>query len=96
MNSNNLTMHYWVVFIPANIQFSSSDGAFTIADYGTADGGTSMVLIRECIGNTRISMALIRECIGNTRISMALIRESIGNTRISMALIRECIGNTRI
>ncbi len=28
------------------------DSVFTIADYGTADGGTSMLLMRECIGNS--------------------------------------------
>ncbi len=38
---------------PESIPFPG-DGVFTIADYGAADGGTSMLLMRDCIGNLNV------------------------------------------
>ncbi len=45
------------------VPFTANVGAFTIADYGAADGGTSMFLIRDCIGKIRTHSGKLTEAI---------------------------------
>ncbi len=41
---------YIVYYVIAESIKYDGDGAFTIAEYGSADGGTSMFVMRDCIG----------------------------------------------
>ncbi len=53
--------HNSFLLISDKVPFATGTGAFTIADFGTYDGGVSMPLIRDCIGNSDFNYCLSTE-----------------------------------
>ena len=50
--TNISQMSKFIFVFTEDVPYDSKNGPFTICDYGTADGGVSLPLLKECVGTS--------------------------------------------